>query len=161
VPEPLVRPDARPAEKSLLEPALKSPDLNGFEAAVAGYLDGKQAVQWWHRNVARTQYGLQGWKRHKVYPDFVFALVQQGGLHRTVLLETKGTQLEGSRDSTYKQALLQRLEAMFRDERWQQVGALELTHADGDALALSCDLLVDQAWQGALEHRWFQQAPVV
>lgn len=36
-----------PATKSLLEPVYESPDLNGFEAQFAGYLDVKQAVQWW------------------------------------------------------------------------------------------------------------------
>lgn len=153
LPQPLMREDHRPAEKSLLEPALVTPDLNGFEAGFAGYLDGKQAVQWWHRNVAKSQYGLQGWKRNKVYPDFVFALVQQDGLRRTVLLETKGAHLTGSADTGYKQKLLSRLESMFQDARWQQVGDLALERPD--AGALSCDLLVDQAWRGALEHRWF------
>jgi type III restriction enzyme len=152
-PRPLMRQDARPVEKSLLEPALQTPDLNGFEAEFAGYLDGKHAVQWWHRNVAKTQYGLQGWKRQKVYPDFVFGLVQHGGSRRTVLLETKGAHLAGSADTGYKRALLQRLEAAYRDERWNVVGQLELR--DGERQLVSCDLLLDVAWQGALEQRWF------
>ena len=167
--QPLMRADARPVEKSLLEPALLTPDLNGFEAQFAGYLDGKQALQWWHRNVAKSQYGLQGWKRHKVYPDFVFGLQEQGGQRRTVLLETKGAHLAGSTDTGYKQALLQRLESAFRDERWTAVGQLALTQAgdpashpagnSGDHLALSCELLLDTGWQGALEQRWFAPRP--
>lgn len=155
-PRPLMRPDARPVEKSLLEPALQTPDLNGFEAGFAGYLDGKQAVQWWHRNVAKTQYGLQGWKRQKIYPDFVFGLVQHDGARQTVLLETKGAHLAGSGDTHYKRTLLQRLEAAFRDERWHAVGRLELRA--GERHTVSCDLLLDEAWQGALEKRWFRAA---
>jgi type III restriction enzyme len=155
-PRPLMRPDARSVEKSLLEPALQTPDLNGFEAEFAGYLDGKQAVQWWHRNVAKTQYGLQGWKRNKVYPDFVFGLLQHDGKRRTVLLETKGAQLAGSADTAYKQALLARLGRAFRDERWHAVGQLTL---QGSAEQVACDLLLDQAWRGALEQRWFSDAP--
>lgn len=153
----LTRSDSRPVEKSLLEPALQTADMNGFEAAFAGYLDGKQAVQWWHRNVAKTQYGLQGWRRNKVYPDFVFGLVQDGDVRKTVLLETKGAHLEGSGDTAYKQALLQRLEAAFRDDRWRSVGALELEGATEQVVA--CDLLIDQAWEGALESRWFPVQP--
>jgi hypothetical protein len=152
-PQPLSRPDVRPMAKSLLEPALRVADMNDFEAHFAGYLDGKQALQWWHRNVAKTQYGLQGWRRHKVYPDFVFGLVQQGGERKTVILETKGLHLPGSNDTQYKQAMLARLTQAFKDERWQQVGHLEL--AGGEQTAVVCDLLLDQAWQGTLESRFF------
>ena len=150
---PLMRPDARPVQKSLLEPALLTPDLNGFEAEFAGYLDSQRAVQWWHRNVAKTQYGLQGWQRHKVYPDFVVGLVLQDGVRRTVLLETKGAHLGGSDDTAYKQALLNRLDAAFRDERRAAVGQLALV--DGQRHTVSCDLLLDDGWQGALAKRWF------
>ena len=127
--------------------------MNDFEAHFAGYLDAKQALRWWHRNVARTQYGLQGWRRHKVYPDFVFGLLQHDGLTKTVLLETKGQHLAGSHDSGYKQALLQRLSSAFRDARFASVGELALHQGEGEAVV--CDLLVDQAWMGALESRHF------
>lgn len=152
-PQPLMRPDARPVAKSLLEPALKTPDMNDFEAQFAAYLDGKQAVQWWHRNVAKTQYGLQGWKRHKVYPDFVFGLIQREGVSKAVIMETKGLHLAQSDDSNYKRAVLARLSQAFKDERWQQVGQLELKGASQQELV--CDLLLDQSWQGTLEHRYF------
>jgi type III restriction enzyme len=152
-PQSLMRQDARQVEKSLLEPALKTPDMNEFEAKFAGYLDGKQAVQWWHRNVAKTQYGLQGWKRHKVYPDFVFGLVQQGGVSKTVILETKGLHLAGSADTNYKRAVLERLTTSFKDERWKQVGQLELKA--GEQQTLVCDLLMDQGWAGTLEATYF------
>lgn len=108
MPPGLQRPDARVAEKSLLEPALRSADMNDLVAAFAGYLDQKQALHWWHRNVPKTQYGLQGWKRHKVYPDFVFALLSTDSPQRMVLLETKGLQLAGNADTAYKQALPER-----------------------------------------------------
>lgn len=153
-PRALLNADGLPVRKSLLEPAYETPDINGFEAHFAGYLDAKQAVQWWHRNVARTQYGLQGWKRHKVYPDFVFGLLTEGRGQRMVLIETKGAHLGGSEDTGYKQALLQRLSEAYRDERWQQVGELSLADAQ-DRTVLACDLLMDdQGWQGALEKRW-------
>jgi type III restriction enzyme len=76
-PEALMNARGMPADKSLLMPALKN-GLNDLEAGVAGYLDAKQAVRWWHRNVARTQYGLQGWKRHKVYRILCLAWSTKG-----------------------------------------------------------------------------------
>ena len=131
-------------EKSLLAPALHTPDLNEFEAVFAGYLDEQPALHWWHRNVAKTQYGLQGWKRHKVYPDFVFGFLMQGNVSRVVLLETKGAHLAGNQDTAYKQALLAQLTAGFCDERFKSAGELSLE--EGGQTELACDLVFDSAW---------------
>ena len=158
LPPELQRADGRAVQKSLLEPALHTPDINQFEAQFAGYLDEKSALRWWHRNVAKTQYGLQGWKRHKVYPDFVFGVLQEGGSSRTVVMETKGLHLQGSTDTDYKHALLDRLSAAFSDERFTAVGELELTHT-GRADVV-CDLVFDQGWKGIVEQRYFN-APIL
>ncbi len=146
--------DGQPVGKSLLAPALVTPDLNEFEIRVAGYLDQQAAVRWWHRNVAKSQAGLQGWKRHKVYPDFVFAL-EGGESRRIVLLETKGLHLQGQ-DTRYKQDLLERLTQAFADERGTRIGALELQTTEHETVL--CDLVFDEAWQGALAHRYFSPA---
>ena len=153
MPAELQRDDGRRVEKSLLEPALRMPDMNDFEVAFAGYLDQKAALRWWHRNVAKTQYGLQGWKRHKVYPDFVFGMLTRHGRSRTVVMESKGMQLAGSSDTVYKQALLERLTKAFSDERHARVGELVLEGAEHAEVV--CDLVMDQAWQGTLEQRHF------
>lgn len=150
----LQRPDKHPVEKSLLEPALRLPDMNDFEADFAGYLDSRAALEWWHRNVARTQYGLQGWRRHKIYPDFVFGSVLADGRKQIVLLETKGIHLAGSADSAYKQALLKKLTALFADRSDAPVGELVLQNIDGTTI--ECDLLLDQDWRGSLEFRYFR-----
>ena len=149
--------DAQAMAKSLYEPALRMPDINDFEHKVAGYLDEQQAVRWWHRNVARSQVGLQGWRRGKVYPDFVFALDTAAGATRVVLLETKGLHL-GGEDTQYKQALLASLSAAYRDERWHSVGSLEL--AGGSEQAVTCDLVFDAGWMGALAARYFAEPGV-
>ena len=148
--------DGAAMQRSLFEPALRSADLNDFEHLVAGYLDEQTAVRWWHRNVARTQLGLQGWKRGKVYPDFVFALNAADGKTRLVLLETKGLHLKNE-DSAYKQHLLERLTQAYHDERWHRVGSLQLE--GGSAEAVVCDLVFDAAWRGTLAARHFS-APV-
>jgi type III restriction enzyme len=148
--------DLRPAQKSLLEPAVAT-GLNDFEVKVAGYLDERGALQWWHRNVAKSQVGLQGWKRHKVYPDFVFALTSAEGVDRMVLLETKGAYLAGE-DTAYKQRLLSRLHGAYRDERLQVAGELAL--AGGGHTELVCDLVFDAGWRGALNSRYFGEPSV-
>lgn len=152
-PQLLTREDGLPVEKSLFEPALAALVDSGLERDVACYLDSQAALIWWHRNVAKAQYGLQGWKRHKVYPDFVFARLDGDGGTRTVVLETKGLHLAGSDDTAYKQRLLERLSQAFRDERTLRAGELELS--GGDSVRLCCDLLFDAAWQGRLAARHF------
>ena len=156
--EPLTRDDARVVEKSLLEPLIRN-GLNDFESGFACYLDDKSAIEWWHRNVARRHYGLQGWKRDKVFPDFVFAVIDAPvdapqGMRRVVVMETKGAHLEGNEDTTYKRALLERLSSLYADRRQRRAGELELTGADGNTTVV-CDLLVDTAWQGKLAMRYF------
>lgn len=147
--------DGSPMQKSLLAPALRVAGLNDFEWRVAGYLDQQAAVRWWHRNVAKAQLGLQGWKRHKVYPDFVFALGSTGSQQRLVLLETKGLHLQNE-DTRYKQLLLERLTEAFRDERYTRVGSLQLEGAGVEGVV--CDLVFDEAWSGTIAARYMNPA---
>ncbi len=151
-PTPMVRDDAKLVEKSLFEPALAALTDSGLERDVACYLDSQAALQWWHRNVVKTQYGLQGWKRNKVYPDFVFARVSGAGASHVVVLETKGLHLAGSDDTQYKQALLQRLTQAYVSQSLSSGGEVELI---GDGHVLVCDLVFDTAWQGSLNARHF------
>src|SRR5690348_2741050 len=100
-----------PLEKSLFAPVYEN-DLNADERDVAVYLDGEKALAWWHRNVARTQYGIQGWKKAKIYPDFIFAVQTEGEAKRIIVLETKGDQLDNL-DTAYKRKVLDFLSDSF------------------------------------------------
>jgi type III restriction enzyme len=154
-PQPLARDDGRLVEKSLFEPVITALTDSALERDVACYLDGQAALQWWHRNVAKTQYGLQGWKRNKVYPDFVFARLGDAGQAKLVVLETKGLHLAGANDTLYKQALLARLTQAFADASLARVGALDLV---GQTQAVQCDLVFEGDWRGTLNARQFARA---
>jgi type III restriction enzyme len=104
-----------PLTSSLFAPVLKN-ELNRDEQGVAVHLDGDQAVKWWHRNVAKTNYGLQGWKRGRIYPDFIFATGGNAGAGRIVVLETKGDHLQNP-DTDYKRDVLKFLTDSFS---WDQ-----------------------------------------
>lgn len=103
-----------PLERSLFLPIYKA-ELNDEEQQVAIYLDSESAVRWWHRNgTARGSYGLRGWRRGNVYPDFLLAATRdEASRDRIVVLETKGEHLAGNEDTEYKRALLDRLTAKF------------------------------------------------
>lgn len=116
-----------PLEKSLFSPIYES-ELNGDERDVAVYLDGEKALTWWHRNVARTQYGIQGWKKSKIYPDFIFAVHNEGQNTRITVLETKGDQLDNL-DTAYKRDALDYLSGHFQWDDATPVGELELVNS--------------------------------
>jgi type III restriction enzyme len=111
-----------PLEKSLFSPIYEN-ELNGDERDVAVYLDSNAALTWWHRNVARTQYGLQGWRRAKIYPDFIFAAHRDGESKRITILETKGDQLDNL-DTAYKRDALSFLSDHFQWDDVTPVGEL-------------------------------------
>ena len=138
---PLVREDGNVVERSLLVPATED-GLNTLERDVACYLDSKAATKWWFRNVARQQYGLQGWRRHKVYPDLIAAIRTDGGIERILVLETKGEHLDNP-DSGYKRTLLETLTEAH--DGFDSVGEMTLEY--GDAPAMHCELVFADDWQ--------------
>lgn len=101
-----------PLERSLFLPVY-SGELNTDETKVAIYLDAEAVIRWWHRNgTERGSYALRGWRRGNVYPDFVFAALQDESGQRIVALESKGDHLD-SLDTAYKRKLLKRLTAAY------------------------------------------------
>lgn len=135
-----------PLAKSLFAPVYEN-ELNKDEQAVAGYLDDEKALTWWHRNVAKRQYGLQGWKRAKVYPDFLFAVQRQDKGDRIVVLETKGDQLDNL-DTAYKRNLLDHLSANFAWDKTQVAGTLELQAENSETV--ECALVLMSEWKAEL-----------
>ncbi|WP_340693305.1 DEAD/DEAH box helicase family protein [Hyphomonas sp.] len=142
----LVRDDGSPIQLSLFAPVYEY-ELNKDERDVAIYLDKDEALNWWHRNVARTQYGLPGWKRGRVYPDFVFAAIRKDGTKRLTVLETKGDQLDNL-DTAYKRALLELLSDNFEWDTTTPAGALEVITAQGETV--ECKLILMSEWKTAL-----------
>ena len=100
---------AQPIQQSLFEPVYES-NFNGLEKDFALYLDKNDSISWWHKIAAKQQYHLQGWRRQRVYPDFVACRRGDGKL---LVLETKGVHLKGNEDTGYKKRLLETLEAAY------------------------------------------------
>ncbi len=153
-PRVLARPDGTAVDKSLFEPFFEHLLDNDFERDFACYLDGQKALRWWHRNVARSGYAMQGWRRNRVYPDFVFARTEHDGRTLLVVMETKGAHL-ANEDTEYKRKLLKTLQLAWADERLQRAGELELVGKDGDRMM--CDLVFDANWRNELTQRWFAE----
>lgn len=119
-----------PLLKSLFAPVYEN-ELNNDERDVAVYLDGESALVWWHRNVARAQYGIQGWRKAKIYPDFIFAVHGKGKTRKVTILETKGDQLDNL-DTAYKRNVLEVLSGSFAWDTAVSAGELELVQNTGE-----------------------------
>ncbi len=126
-----------PLEKSLFDAVYKA-ELNGEEQGVAVHLDGDGALKWWHRNVARSQYSVQGWRKARIYPDFIFAVSKDDGNLRLVALETKGEQLDNL-DTAYKRQVLDLMSRAFEWDHTVKAGELEL---DDDGTSVHCELVL-------------------
>ena len=144
----LIGTNGGPLEKSLFSPIYKGDFSNQDERDIAVYLDSQKALAWWHRNVARSHYAVQGWRREKVYPDFIFAMQQSGESSKLVVLEMKGNQLAGNKDTEYKAALLKLMTTAFVEEPRQRIGELELVHQSGPVV--ECDLVLFPEWKTRL-----------
>lgn len=80
--------------KSLYEEEGK---MNGLETRCAEYFSGLDNVKWWHRNIDRKGFCING-PISNHYPDFI---VETNNGH-IVIVETKGAQLKNNDDSKLK-----------------------------------------------------------
>ncbi|RKU26403.1 hypothetical protein C6495_17390 [Candidatus Poribacteria bacterium] len=140
---PLTRPHGDALQLNLFEPVFEA-EFNNLEKDFALYLDEKSAIQWWHRIAAKQGYFLQGWRRERVYPDFI-ACLQRRNHHprRLLIFETKGQQLEGNSDTTYKQRLIATLEEAYRNS-----SSYGMMNAAGpNDSAMSFRMLFENSWR--------------
>ena len=140
-----------PIQKSLFERVYLT-ELNKAESEVAVYLDKQEALSWWYRNVARRDYGLKGWKKNVIYPDFIFSVEKDGRTKQLVALETKGVFLDGTKDTEYKRALMKLLTENFDWDKTVKAGELEF---EQNGARVSCDLVLLDEWQTVLPEKYF------
>jgi type III restriction enzyme len=119
----LTHKDGTQVRKSLFDfvPA----EINEYEKSVALVLDRYPEVLWWYRNmVGEKHFAIQGYRKAKVYPDFVVQTADGGKpSDRVLVIESKGTHLEGNRDTVYKQNLAKLFNECGKEVPWQEVSS--------------------------------------
>lgn len=99
-------------------------DFNDMEKGVAWYLDDQDRLLFWFRNIPKKDYGVQGWRRGKVYADFIFTDKDEAGtgFNRVFVVETKGLHLKGNEDTVYKKALFNTCNDLARETTMSELG---------------------------------------
>jgi len=117
----LVRNDNTPIQKSLFD-YVPEENINDLEKSVAIYLDEQEKLLWWYRNMSRQDYHIQGWKRNKIYPDFLAADKQEAkdDYGTVYVLETKGIHLKNE-DTKYKQDVFALCNELGAKKAWKEL----------------------------------------
>jgi type III restriction enzyme len=128
-------------DKNLFQPQYKS-NYNALELEVASYINHSEAIKWWHRlGVRGTEYHVQGWKKDKIYPDFLILSKND----KYIFLETKGNHLENP-DSAYKQKVFE----YFAEHANKTVGEFKLLIGEKE---IEFDLIYENHWKEKLNEK--------
>ena len=116
------REDGSQYQLNLLE-RTNEEELNGLENKVATYLDQQERLFFWYRNRARKDYYVQGWKRGRIYADFIVTLRPDepdagDKFHTVFVMETKGIHLERFSDTDYKREMFAICSQHARRKDW-------------------------------------------
>ena len=119
----MVRDDGEQIQRSLFD-YVEDESHNEYEKAVALALDRDENVLWWYRNlVGADQFAIQGYRRHRIRPDFVVQSNSgQKRFHRVLVIESKGKHLEGNENTEYKRSIAEMFDQVGREVTWQQLG---------------------------------------
>ena len=111
----------RPMQLNLFDPVFERQFDTELEKRFAYYLDEQRALSWWHRVAVRQQgeYHLRGWRRERIYPDFIALAGATAGKPHLLVFETKGEHLRDNPDTEYKRKVLDTLESAFNVGKMQ------------------------------------------
>jgi len=119
----LVREDNTQVQRSLFDTVLEE-EFNETEKSVAIYLDRQEKLLWWYRNRSRQDYHIQGWRKNKIFPDFIAA---NGGadsdmdFDKVFVLETKGVHLKANDDTRYKENVFELCNQLGAKRAWREL----------------------------------------
>ncbi|MDI6809086.1 MAG: DEAD/DEAH box helicase family protein [Candidatus Eisenbacteria bacterium] len=119
----LTRSDGLSLQRSLFE-FVPDDELNSTETAVAWYLEEQGRLLWWYRNLSRQDYAIQGWRKHRIYPDFIFSEVDPKDwteYDKVFVVETKGLHLKNE-DTEYKQDVFELCNRLAEAKSWLELG---------------------------------------
>lgn len=120
----LTKENREPIQLSLFE-QIPSDDMNGLEQKVALYLEEQEKLLWWYRNlVKKDYYYIQGWKKNRIFPDFIVAEKSNNDketYENIYVIETKGLHLKNE-DTKYKESVFALCNELGKKVSWNELG---------------------------------------
>jgi type III restriction enzyme len=101
---------------------------------------------WGNRGHPRN-YAIQGWRKHKIYPDFIFTSISsenEDDYEQVYVVETKGLHLIGSSDTYYKRKMFSLCTKEAKARSWAE---LELVMKEK---VLRFEVLAEDEWEAKL-----------
>jgi len=138
--------DRNDLERFLYEFA-NAADFNKPEKEVAWFLDGHDRMLFWFRNMVSHNYCIQGWKRNRIWPDFIFTSVAKKDAKKVetvYVIETKGLHLLGSEDTEYKRDVFNICNDLSKKRVWTELGF------DIDVGEIRFEVLSEKEWHRVL-----------
>lgn len=142
----LTRKDGSQLELSLFE-FVPEEELNDTEKAVAWYLENQHRLFFWYRNRSRHDYSIQGWREHRIYPDFIFTATgkpKQPDYERVYVIETKGLHLKDNAKTNYVRKVFDICTQQAKARNWTELG-LEMKDK-----VLRFEVLAEDEWEAKL-----------
>ncbi|MCX7048540.1 MAG: restriction endonuclease subunit R, partial [Candidatus Sumerlaeota bacterium] len=142
----LTKKTGHPLQLSLFE-QVPEDQFNETEKTVAWYLEDQERLFFWYRNRSRLDYAIQGWRQHRIYPDFIFTATgkeTQRDYDRVYVVETKGLHLKGASRTDYTQKVF---DICTRQAKSRNLGEFGLEMKDK---VLRFELLAEDEWRAKL-----------
>jgi len=142
----LTQKDGSQLELSLFE-FVPDEDFNETEKAVAWYLENQHRLFFWFRNRARHDYSIQGWREHRIYPDFIFTGTEKEkptDYENVYVIETKGLHLKDNAKTNYIRKVFDICTRQAKSRNWNELG-LEMKDK-----VLRFEVLAEDEWEANL-----------
>jgi type III restriction enzyme len=142
----LNRKDGSQLELSLFD-FVPEEDFNETEKAVAWYLESQERLFFWYRNRSRRDYAIQGWREHRIYPDFIFTSTgpeTEKDYERVYVVETKGLHLKDNEKTNYVRKVFDICTQQAQSRNWTELG-LQMKDK-----ILQYEVIADDEWQAKL-----------
>lgn len=118
----LTRDNHDPIQRSLFD-YVPEEEFNDMEKAIAIYLDEQEKLLFWYRNASKKDYYVQGWKKGKIYPDFIVPevnLQKPDDCSTVFVVESKGLHLKNE-DTQYKQTIFEICNELGQKMQWREL----------------------------------------
>lgn len=110
-------------QRSLFE-MMPDDRFNELEKSVAWYLEEQELLLFWYKAIANADYYIQGWRAHRIRPDFIFTEIHPNNAKdfaKVHIVETKGLHLKND-DTSYKQDIFKLCQAHYEEKSWSELG---------------------------------------